>query len=514
MKKIFYNFQHNFINSKFLTLFLYFIVFAFSITLYLQTTNYNISGIDDDSFINFMFDDYSVKDIFTKNVLLSDTSKTYYRPLLSFSFFIDNYINQSPSTMHTTNVLLHSFCCVILMFFLKRYYFSKYVSFLAALLFSAHPVNIFAVAWIPGRNELLLCIFLLLSLIFLFEYLKKKKTILLFFHLIFFITTLFTKESSIFFPLFYVLYWLIYDKQISKKFFTVLGIYIVAVLCFLTIYKTLSYNIFNPTRYLFNLIYNIKTVFDYYFSVYFFKIHFSAYFGTKILILGLISFSLSFLFSFFCNLDKNEKILCFILPIIIFAISLMAGQLFFQGSRIYIPLIFLIIPFCSFILKFLKEKIVYIILSVFIIISLNVTVSNCHFFQNELAFFEAIDTEYPNYNIFMSNLYSYNLLKYGYFEEASKKTTLIAQKTGYKNIFNLYVLSVVYMHEKNYSEAINILEKIVNFDKNSVYSKLIVCYNMLGNKEKSLYYYNMLLNINKGDINKTNEFIQREKNVL
>ena len=144
----------------------------FSIILYRSTLSYNISGMDDDSFIRLTFDKYTLKDVFIKNAFLDDTIKTYYRPLLTLSFMIDNSINKSPAVMHSVNVLLHGVCGMLLFIFLRRYFFPRAVSFLAVLFFVSHPVNVFSAAWIPGRNDLMLCLFFLLSLIFLFEYLK------------------------------------------------------------------------------------------------------------------------------------------------------------------------------------------------------------------------------------------------------------------------------------------------------------------------------------------------------
>ena len=501
-------------NNKFITLFLYFIVFIFCIVLYLQTINYNISGIDDDSFIRFTFNDYSIKDIFTKNVFLSDTTKTYYRPFLTLSFLIDNYIKQSPSTMHTTNILLHALCSILLLFFFKRYYFGTKVSILATLLFAAHPINIFTAAWIPGRNDSLLCIFFLLSLIFFFEHLKYDKTGFLLLHFVAFIAALFTKEIAIIFPSIYLFYMFIENVKFDKKIFITASAYFFAVLFFLIIYKSLSYNIFKPSDYISNLIYNLKTILDYYAAAYFFDIHFSSYFGTKTLIVGTVSVILSFAFSYFSNLKKQEKIICFLFPIFLMIMSFFAGRLFFQGNRIYIPLIFMIIPFCSFLIKHFNKKTVCVILSLLIAVSLIMTVEKQSTLKNELTLFENIDNEAPDFEIHMANLYSYSLLKYGNLEKAAVKARQIAQKTEYKNTFNLYVLSIVYMHEKNYDKAVNILEQIINFDKNDIYAKLTVCYDMLGNKEKSLYYYNILLQINDNNTEKVNEMIRREKNVL
>jgi len=178
MKNIMTDYK-NYSNKKIIFFLIYISIFFFTFFLYHKTLSYDISGIDDDTFITMNFSNISIADIFTNTIFLNDVS-SYFRPILSLSVMFDNLIsNSSPYAFHTTNVILHIIASILLFFFLKRYYFDFLISFLAALVFAAHPINIFSVAWIPGRNDLLLFIFLLSSVIFLLEYLKTQKKYLL-----------------------------------------------------------------------------------------------------------------------------------------------------------------------------------------------------------------------------------------------------------------------------------------------------------------------------------------------
>mgnify|MGYP002622676285 CR=1 FL=1 len=496
-------------NSHFVVLFLCAFVFIFCIFMYSDTTRYGISGNDDDTFINFNFEKYSVKDIFTQNILFNNAIKTYYRPLLAISFMIDNCIAESPAVMHTTNIMLHALCSVLIFIFFKRYFFDTSISFFAAILFAAHPINIFTAAWIPGRNDSLLCVFFILSLIFFIEYLKKDKTVFLVFNFTFFAVALFIKEIAVIFPLMYLFVWFKENKKINRNFCIIFGIQFLLIITFFILYEKVSEKVIS-IEYFSMVLNNIKTLFDYYSAAILFKIHFSKYTSMQNLIGGIISICAVLLFSFCSKSDWKEKILYFCFPVLMLLISLIAGQMFFQASRAYIPLMFMIIVFVSFLTKYFDLKIVYTVLVALILLSSYMTLKYQKVFENEYIYFKTIDEEKPNYEIVMANLYSYNLLKYGKFEQAEAKAKEIGQITNYGNPYNLYVLSVISMYKQNFMQAMEYLEQIPNFD-DDVYTKLTICYAEIGDEQKANYYYDIVLKLNGNNVEKTEELINREK---
>ena len=117
-------------------------------------------------------------EIFKHSVFYSTTkiSDTYYRPILSLSFFADTQIaGKHYWYFFLTDILLHLSCCVLLFFLLKKLLYSPSVAFLFSLILAVHPAMVTAVAWLPGRNDTLLTLFSLLSFYFLIEYILKKK---------------------------------------------------------------------------------------------------------------------------------------------------------------------------------------------------------------------------------------------------------------------------------------------------------------------------------------------------
>ena len=517
MKKVVNNICNLFI-TKHGIFFAFSIFFITIILLYGKAINYDISGFDDESFSKISFKQHSIKDIFTKDVFLSNDNSSssrpiFYRPVLILSFAVDSLLNQSAQTFHTTNILLHFICSIIFFIFLRKYFFNYIISFLATLLFILHPANVFTVAWIPGRNDSLLFILFFSSVIFFFEYLDKDKIIFLICHFFSLFLALLTKETGLFIP-FICSYYLLTKK--SKKSFPIIFLYCLSIISFITIYHKVTPSIlaFNANDYLTNFIYGIKFILDYYSALYFYNIHFSSYIRNTYIILGISAIILSFIFSMFSKLKKEEKIICFFMPILFLSFSLILKPIFFQGNRLYIPIAFIIITFMSFITNFKNKKLLCLIFLFLFSCSAYISSNKIKFFQNPLIFFEAIDKEKENYNVeFISNLYSYNLLKFGEYKKASKKAKEVAEITNYKNSFNLYILSITYIYEKDYEKAIDYLEKIVNFDKKNICSKLYLCYEKLGNLEKSLYYYKELFYI-LGNETDVKTLLKKERDML
>lgn len=130
----------------------------------------------------------------------------YYRPILSLSFLFDAQANGiDPFCFHVTNVMLHLACSLLIFRFFTLFSVPRTAALFAALIFAVHPVNAHAVAWIPGRNDMLLTFFLLLSVISLMRFLRHSHWGWYILHLFFFSCTLFTKESAIVLPLLYLL---------------------------------------------------------------------------------------------------------------------------------------------------------------------------------------------------------------------------------------------------------------------------------------------------------------------
>ena len=85
------------------------------------------------------------------------TSDTYYRPLVSLSFAVDaQYSCLRPMGYHLTNTVLHATTSTLLFALLCGLGLGRIPALFGALLFAVHPVHAASVAWIPGRNDILM----------------------------------------------------------------------------------------------------------------------------------------------------------------------------------------------------------------------------------------------------------------------------------------------------------------------------------------------------------------------
>ncbi|HTA61673.1 MAG TPA: glycosyltransferase family 39 protein [Bacteroidia bacterium] len=196
--------QQGFFQNKRLQLIL---ISLFIFFMYARTVSYEYIGLDDTTLIEtnykFIKNFSNILTAFTKHVMYSgtnlDNEKDYYRPMLTLSFMIDAHIagNAKPRWYHFANILYHLTACLLLFVLLSKLKVNPITTFLLTLLFSIHPVVDQAVAWIPGRNDTLLAIFVLSSFIFLLKYIQTKEFKDLVWHVVFFGCALFTKENGI-----------------------------------------------------------------------------------------------------------------------------------------------------------------------------------------------------------------------------------------------------------------------------------------------------------------------------
>ena len=137
----------------------------------------------------------------------------YYRPILELSFYLDNLLwGMEPGIMHLENILLHCANGLIVFLLAARRLggastaptihiiicrSNTLIPLLAALLFALHPVNVEAVAWIAGRTDLLLTLFILSSCFFWLRWIEKPCWQDITGALLLFAAALLTKETAL-----------------------------------------------------------------------------------------------------------------------------------------------------------------------------------------------------------------------------------------------------------------------------------------------------------------------------
>jgi tetratricopeptide (TPR) repeat protein len=152
----------------------------------------------------------------------------YYRPTLTLSLMLDASIGgKEPFIYHLSNLIFHILSCVILIFILnylsrnqsdetnseESYLKNSFFNLFTVAFFAVSPLLLNSVAWIPGRNDILLTIFFLLSFFLYIKFYELGKIILRELHLIFFIFALFSKETAIILPIIFLIYSLLIKKN-------------------------------------------------------------------------------------------------------------------------------------------------------------------------------------------------------------------------------------------------------------------------------------------------------------
>lgn len=170
--------------------------------VYLPTLRLGFTELDDSIFIKeqraFNEDLGNLVESFKRGVF-NPTEDVYYRPLLLDSFILNYQLSgENIAGWHFVNVLLHLASVLLLFLLLRKLEVAGLTSFLLSLFFAVHPVLSQAVAWIPGRNDTLLAVFVFSFLISVLNYSDGGKLKWLGAQVSFLTCALFTKETAVF----------------------------------------------------------------------------------------------------------------------------------------------------------------------------------------------------------------------------------------------------------------------------------------------------------------------------
>jgi hypothetical protein len=218
--------------------------------IYGQTLTYDYTYLDDHQIILNQLDRINtlsyIPKAFTEDAFHTPAGKGfYYRPLLTVSFVVDAVIGGGKfAWFHLTNILLHILATWCLFLLLAEMGYERVKSFLFSLLFLVHPVLVHAVAWVPGRNDTLLAIFLFPSFMFFIKYLKTRHFAFCILHFAFYVLALFTKETAIILPLAGALYIII----IHRKYTLSLIAPVVAWLIITPVWMMVRYHVLGGTH--------------------------------------------------------------------------------------------------------------------------------------------------------------------------------------------------------------------------------------------------------------------------
>ena len=277
-------------------------------------------------------------------------NKSYYRPLLIVSFMMDAQVHgaRGSVTFHFMNILYHLLACLLLYYLILKLGANALTALALSFLFAVHPVNVHAVAWIPGRNDILLTIFALLSMHGLIDYNKNNKTSSLALHLMAYTAALFTKESGVILLSIYFLFMWLWMKDLAfykRKIFIPVSYLVITAIWYLAMTAALKghENIGGGESIVKVIIHNLPYLFLYIGKILLpFNLNIMPGADTMAIILGLASMAgLAYLIY---RINDIRKILfCLFWFFIFLAPTLLVPELPAFEHRDYLPLIGLLI---------------------------------------------------------------------------------------------------------------------------------------------------------------------------
>lgn len=195
----------------------YFLFFVIVFIIYGQTLFFGLTYLDDNTLIldkqEVLSNFKNLKTIFSTDAFFSD-NRLYYRPMLNFSFMVDaQFGSLNYAIYHVSNLLWHLLAGCLIFLLFKRLFCRPPLAFFLTLVFLVHPVLTQAVAWLPGRNDSIVAVFILLSFLFFLNFIEKHKLSSFLIYLGFFWLALLSKETSVFFPLVLIVYFFTIGKE-------------------------------------------------------------------------------------------------------------------------------------------------------------------------------------------------------------------------------------------------------------------------------------------------------------
>lgn len=218
----------------------YLLVALLALSVYFNTLGHGFV-FDDNAFIvkNTFIQSRSILDIFSYEFLKHSWGDLdVNRPVMVASLILDFSIwKLNPMGYHLTNIILHAANTVAVLYLLKLIFLNSEVPIFVSMIFAVHPVHVQAVNAINFREDLLVTLFCLLSLIFFIT--GKNKTDFLF-SLFFYFLALLSKETASVLPAICLLYQRVWKKEAPRWVFLGFGLELVSYLSFFLYAKHLS----------------------------------------------------------------------------------------------------------------------------------------------------------------------------------------------------------------------------------------------------------------------------------
>ncbi len=492
----------------------YFLITLFIFIIYAPTIFYGAVYADDQVLVldNYEFnqDLSNISQIFVEDVYgTPNHGGTYYRPILRLSFMLDAQFGEKNIlfTSHLSNVIFHIFSMWLLFYLLTIFRIKKQIAILFTIILAAHPLATHSVAWIAGRNDSILAIFVLLTFIFLIKYLDTKKLSYCFFSLLFFALALWTKETAVVIPVILGIYILIFEKsenlkQNYKQYFGLLLFWVTILLVYFTVRQFALHQLVGNANYsiLHSIYQNLPSLIPAMGKILLpFELSVFPILKDMDFTYGFISIAV-LVITFVLSKNKNSKLVIFGISwfFVFVVLTLIKSKNItpeFSENRLYIPMfgfVFILLGLLNNETKNFQKK-VFVISSVVILVLGTLTISHIKNYKDGLHFWKnAVETS-PNHAFNHINLGIMHYLNANIFE-AEKELSLALSLNERENFAHNF-LGLIHLGEENLKEAKVEFEKEINLNPlyPGAYLNLGVTYYESGDLEKAKEYWKKTL---------------------
>ena len=478
------------------------------IAVYYKSLFYQYSYFDDHVLILNRLDFFkhlsNFGKIFSQEAFNNYSSKFYYRPLLTATFFIDGWMGGGKLLFfHLSNIIYHVLTCWMVLILLKKLTQSSVTSFLLTAIFAVQPVIVQVVVWIPGRNESVLTIILILSFLSFLKYLENNQIIDGILSLFFFILALLIKELTVFFPMAVIAYLLIFKKESKSKLILMSIGWIFLILMWAIIRNNVLGKALggtNLSEMIMTVIMNLPAI-PAYIGKIFIPYGLSVYPNLKDMNIPIVIGSIFILLiglSFFYK-PANKKLMIFgLLWFMIFLVPGLIKATNMSEHRIYFPMVGMLIFMAGFIGE-VKTKLGLIFISVFLVfVSINISFSKN--FKNRLTLWQQAVKSSPSSAFNSNNLGAMYFLEND-FVNAEKYFRKAVELSSIEPLANGNLgLVLMNTNRLNEAEAYLLKENVTNPSYDNAYLNLGILYLKQGNNEAALKYLAKTISINPGNI--------------
>ena len=437
------------------------------LVLYAKIVFFDFTALDDQFFvIDHAGFNQHLGNIFSafSQGLFVPKNDSYYRPVFLIDMIIENHLfGVSPWGYHLMSLLFHIASVCLLYLFLHRIKLGETPALVLALVFAVHPVLTQTVAWIPGRNDMLLMIFLLTGMIFTINYALRRKWQDFVLQLVFFLLAIFTKETAIIIPLltFFILLFVI---KTSGKPLVFLSIGWGATIFFWFFMESAvkqSGNKF-PVREMIESAISRIPAFPQYLGKIFFPVNLSVHpqVNEISMVWGILAIAVTIALVFFSGSFRKPLTILGILWFLLFLLPVLAVPKIFNDlvyeHRLYIPMIGILLVLSQTFLFSgkLSEWQQYLVFGLVILGFGAMSFIRVDYFKDPLAYWSRAVVESPG------NAYSLEMKATWVRDEAEQERLFreaYAIDPTLKDI-NLYLGKVAF-NNKNYAEAEKFLKK-------------------------------------------------------